>query len=266
MDYPKAKKKYGQNFLIDSNILDKIIKLTKPSQKTIIEIGPGTGLLTEPLLEKAKEVHAFEIDDEMIIFLNEKFKVRSNFFLTHEDILKINLTDYMNQHSIEEVEVVANLPYYISSKIIFNLLQESKIISISIMLQKELVERINAKLRTKDYGRFTVAINTFFDIEDFFIVGKNSFKPVPGVDSAFIKLNRKSTIKNLNEVDQYLDFIKQCFSNRRKQLLNNLKPNELFYNKTKQYIAENTLSVTIRAEELSVEEYLRIWEGIRKEI
>ncbi len=266
MDYPKAKKKYGQNFLIDSNILDKIIDLTKPKQKTIIEIGPGTGLLTEPLLMNAKEVHAFEIDDDMIIFLNNKFKNNHNFFLTHNDILKIDLSKYMKEFNLNEVEVIANLPYYISSKIIFNLLQESKITSISIMLQKELVERINAKLRTKDYGRFTVAINTFFDVEDSFIVGKNSFKPVPSVDSAFIKLNRKNIIKDLQEIEQYLDFIKLCFSNRRKQLLNNLKPNELFYNKTKQYIAENTLSITIRAEELSVEEYLRIWEEIRKEI
>ncbi len=265
MNFPRAKKKFGQNFLIDTNILDKIIELTKPSDKQIIEIGPGTGLLTSPLLDQAEQLHAFEIDDEMIPFLKNKFKDKTNFFLTHDDILKVDLAKYLNDNNLHQIEVIANLPYYISSKIIFNLVEVNRISSVSIMLQKELVERINAKPRTKDYGRFTVAINTFFEVENFFIVSKNSFNPIPGVDSAFIKLNRKNNLSIENN-NLYLEYIKLCFSNRRKQLLNNLKANELFYNKTKEYIIENDLTLQIRAEELKVNDYLNIWQKIEKEI
>ena len=261
MNYPSAKKKYGQNFLIDQNILNKIILLSESDKSDVIEIGPGTGLLTEKLLAKSNSVHAFEIDLDMVSYLNQFLK-NDKLILNHLDILKADLNDYIKSNNLKNVIVVANLPYYISTKIIFMLLEVEKIVSINIMLQKELIERITSKKDNKTFGRLTVSINSFFNVENYFIVGRNSFKPSPNVDSGFIKLKKLDIL--IENHHTYMDFVKLSFSNRRKQLLNNLKTNQIFYNFTKEYLTKNNYSIYSRPENVSVDGYKEIWRNIIK--
>ncbi len=261
----KTKKKFGQNFLMDKNILDKIILLSKPNKKNIIEIGPGTGNLTKYILkEEPKKLLAFEIDEDLIPLLKDEFSSSKNFKLISSDFLKVNLEEIIEEEFFgENVDVIANLPYYISSRIIFKLLENPQVNSIGIMLQKELVERIVSKPSTKAYGRFSVALNSFYEIEDYFIVSRNVFNPVPKVDSAFIKLNKRKVFPK--DIKNYLEFIKLSFAQKRKTFLNSLKTNELFYNITYKYLVKQNYDLKIRAESLSYKEFINIYEEIEKE-
>ncbi len=256
------KKKYGQNFLQDQNILKKIIALSEPNDFNVIEIGPGSGQLSEFLFAaQPKFLDLYEIDADLIPLLQNRFiHQKGNWRLNHMDFIKSDLNQILEL--TEEYKVVANLPYYISTKIIFKLLPFTNIISINIMLQKELVDRINAKVSTKEYGRFSVAINSFYQVVDSFIVSRNVFEPAPNVDSAFIRLDRMESFTS--RVDDYLEFVKQAFAARRKTLLNNLKNNDFFYNLTKEYLSSKNLSLSLRAENLSVNDFQAIWSLIEK--
>ena len=246
-----AKKKYGQNFLIDNNILDKLVKLSKVDNNYIIEIGPGTGKLTRKLLNKPiKSLLAFEIDLDMVELLYD-LKKDERFRLVHQDFLKIDLNSYLDKD--KNYEVVANLPYYISSKIIFSLLKQKNILSLNIMLQQELVDRIVSKPSTKAYGRFSVAINSFFTPNGTIFVTRNVFRPVPNVDSEFIRLEKQKLFTT--RIDDYLEYIKLVFSSKRKTLLNNLRKTPLFYDLTKEYFINNKFKLDIRAEAITVTQF-----------
>ncbi len=253
----KFKKKYGQNFLQDQNTLNKIINLAQPNGFNVIEIGPGDGQLSAFLFEACPTfLDLYEIDPDLIPLLKKRFanQDKQNWRLNNLDFIKTNLNEILT--SDQEYKVVANLPYYISTKIIFKLLPFTNIISINIMLQKELVDRIRANPSTKAYGRFSIAINSFYQVVDSFIVSRNVFEPTPNVDSAFIRLDRIESFTN--RIDDYLEFVKQSFSSRRKTLLNNLKTNDFFYNLTKEYLSSKNLSLNLRAENLSVEDFKSI--------
>lgn len=256
------KKQFGQNFISDKNLLKAIVREgdIMPNDE-VLEIGPGAGSLTEELLQSAKKVVSYEIDKELIPVLSQKFEGKDNFTLINCDIMKANIED-IEKNFEGEYSLVANLPYYITSPIIFKFLrQATRLKSLYIMVQKEVGERICSKFGTKDYGVFSVIVDSYCYPKITRIVPRNMFFPVPNVDSCMVKLDidkSKYTIANRVEFEE---FIKACFVMRRKKLTNNLEKN-LTLSKTEiaQKLESLGFSPDIRAEELTTEQFITIFD------
>ena len=258
-------KKYGQNFLIDTHVLDKIMKAADiGSEDLAIEVGPGIGTLTQYLCENAKNVAAIEIDDMLIPILNDTLSEYDNIEIIHDDVLKVDIGSVIEKYgSCRKVKVVANLPYYITTPIIMSLF-ESKvpIDSITVMVQKEVAERMQAKPGTKDYGALSLAVQYYADAKIVANVPPNCFMPRPNVGSAVIHLKKHET--NPYEVkDEKLLFkiIRASFNQRRKTLQNGLKnAQDLPYSKDEilQAIRESGLDEGIRGEKLSLEQFVTL--------
>lgn len=266
-----ANKRYGQNFLIDDNILNNIVESADINENTlVIEIGPGLGNLTEYLLEKSAYMVLIEIDKKMLQILEDRFTTKKDkFYLLNEDILKVDIDkliseiEFKNNCKYESIKVVANLPYYITTPIIFQLLQSStKIQDIIVMVQKEVADRMESKPNTKDYSILTLMVEYYSNANIQFIVPKDSFIPAPNVTSAVIKLCRKNdNLLNKKEEKVLFELIHKAFAKRRKKMLNSLYM-ENFQNLDKSELQpifnELVLDENTRAEQLSLEEYVRI--------
>lgn len=262
-----AKKGFGQNFLIDDNILHAIVEAGDvENTDTIFEIGPGLGNLTHYLLERADKVVAFEIDNDMINILNERFAKNNNFTVVNEDIMKVDLEKFFDN---KKVKVIANLPYYITTPILFRLLEYKQHISkIVIMVQKEVADRLLAKPHSKDYGVLTVNTNYVCDIKRVVNVPNTSFIPTPNVTSSVVAL--EINLDKLSKIDNekvLIKLVKASFLARRKKLLNSLINSKAF-NLTKEHYQEILKSIRLtenaRAEELSVEQFIELANIINK--
>ena len=207
------RKKWGQNFLIDKNIIQKIIRIINPTANNLIlEIGPGNGAMTIPLSKKVKEIHAVEIDP---LLFNKLFKMKiKNLTLFNKDILKWENKGF--NYNI----IFGNVPYNISSQIIFKFLNKNNWDTMILMLQKELAYRIVSKHNSREYGRISVMVLTFCDVSIEANISKNVFFPKPKVDSSIIKFKKKKQEIDYNDFSL---FIKKCFKQRRKKIKNNLK-------------------------------------------
>ena len=268
-----ANKRYGQNFLIDDNILQGIVSAADiTGEDLVIEIGPGLGNLTEYILNTAKYGLLVEIDPKMIAVLEDRFKDRTNYTLLNEDILKVDIDTLVEKIKIEKgidfkgVKVVANLPYYITTPIIFQLLEDSNCIeSITVMVQKEVAERMTADSHSKEYGILTIMVDYFSNANIDIIVPNSSFIPEPGVTSAVITLkkNRKYEVKNEKV---FFELVHKAFAQRRKKMTNSLSSNN-FNNMSKQEIEDLftkcELSLTTRAEELETIDFVNIANNIK---
>lgn len=267
------KKSLGQNFLIEPNILKKIIDVSQiDTQTNVIEIGPGIGALTQFLLRTAHHVLAFEIDDRLIPILKDTLSEFNNFTLINQDILKVDLLNEVQKQldMTKKLSVVANLPYYITTPIILSLL-ESKlpIDTFVMMMQKEVAQRMSATPKSKAYGSLTIAIQYYMHSEIAFIVPKTVFSPQPNIDSAILKLTRRKEplVKVINE-NAFFDLVRASFVQRRKTFWNNLIN---FYGKSdnvKQWI-EHALKVcnilpNVRAEALTIEQFADLSNGLEK--
>lgn len=257
------KKKFGQNFLVDQNILQKIVEIPTINCSTlVVEIGPGLGSLTEHLLEKAKHVLAYEIDNELVKILSESFN-KSNITIIGDDFLKRDLDLDIESLNIEylNVVVVANLPYYITTPIILKIIEESKIIKeIVVMTQLEVARRITSNHSTKDYNSLSVAIQYKTKAEIAMKVPKNVFIPAPNVDSAIVKLTIIDDIKEKPESEEHFyNLVRSSFKQRRKTLVNNLHSRyEVEKTNLISYLEELDLNGQIRAENLSVSDFVRL--------
>ena len=268
----KANKRYGQNFLIDDNILESIVEVSEITSKDlIIEIGPGLGNLTEYILNKAAYALLVEIDSKMIKVLTDRFKDYDNYTLLNEDILKVSIDEMINkiekQKNIkfEKVKIVANLPYYITTPIIFKLLQDENSISdITVMVQKEVALRMVAKNNSKDYGILTLMIEYFCDANIKLDVSPNSFIPPPNITSSVILLKKNKKYKVNNE-KLLFELIHKAFAQRRKKMINSLEANK-FNNMSKKEIEELFFKCGIdfntRAEQLDINQYISIVNNI----
>ena len=268
-----ANKRYGQNFLIDDNILQGIVSAADITKEDlVIEIGPGLGNLTEYILNTAKYGLLVEIDPKMIAVLEDRFKDRTNYTLLNEDILKVDIDTLVEKIKSEKgidfkgVKVVANLPYYITTPIIFQLLEDSNCIeSITVMVQKEVAERMTADSHSKEYGILTIMVDYFSNANIDIIVPNSSFIPEPGVTSAVITLkkNRKYEVKNEKV---FFELVHKAFAQRRKKMTNSLSSNN-FNNMSKQEIEDLftkcELSLTTRAEELETIDFVNIANNIK---
>ena len=265
MEKLKAKKSLGQNFLQDETVLAKIIKYADLNdQDVVLEIGPGKGALTELLAEKCKKVLAIELDDRLIPVLEENFQYDENVEIIHDDILKINLPELVEQKvfskEAKSYKVIANIPYYITAPII-RLLLETKFppSEIMLMVQKEVVERITAKKGAMSI--LAVSVQYYAKAEYLFTVSKNSFDPVPKVDSAVIKIqsNVKRQTSNEEEIKKFFRIVRAGFSAKRKTLENNLS-NGLHIDKKEalEKIESIGFVKNTRAQELGVEDWKKL--------
>jgi 16S rRNA (adenine1518-N6/adenine1519-N6)-dimethyltransferase len=221
------KKSLGQNFLIDTNILRRIVDFSEVNENTgTIEIGPGIGALTEQLARSSKQVVAFEIDQRLLPILSDTLSPYDNVKIIHQDVLAADVQGVIDTEftDINDIMVVANLPYYVTTPIIMKLLEEKlPIRGIVCMLQKEVADRISASPGTKDYGSLSIAVQYYTKAETVMIVPKTVFVPQPNVDSAVIRLTRRETpaVEVQNE-DFFFQVTKASFAQRRKTILNNL--------------------------------------------
>lgn len=268
----KANKRFGQNFLIDDNVLESIVENSNITQNDlVIEIGPGLGNLTEYILDRAKFTVLVEIDKNMIDILNDRFEGNDNYVLLNEDILKVSLDKYVEKLKEEKnidfdnVKVVANLPYYITTPILFKLLQDEECVDeIMVMVQKEVADRMVANPETKDYGILTLMIDYLSEADIKIVVPNSSFIPAPNVTSAVIglKKRKKYTVKNEKIL---FELIHSSFAKRRKKMINSLQMSNFngFNKKQIEEIFEKCdIDFNTRAEELPIEKYIEITEKI----
>ncbi|WHY77673.1 16S rRNA (adenine(1518)-N(6)/adenine(1519)-N(6))-dimethyltransferase RsmA [Neobacillus sp. WH10] len=261
------KKSLGQNFLIDTNILKKIVSFANLNENSgAIEIGPGIGALTEQLARTSKKVVAFEIDQRLLPILNDTLSPYENVKIVHKDVLEADIQVVMEEEfkGIDDIMVVANLPYYVTTPIIMKLLEDRlPIRGIVCMLQKEVADRISAKPGTKDFGSLSIAIQYYTEAETVMIVPKTVFVPQPNVDSAVIRLiKREQPAVTVKDEAFFFQVTKASFAQRRKTLLNNLT-SQLPEGKQKKEEILAALHVsgvepTRRGETLSLEEFGRL--------
>lgn len=263
------KKSLGQNFLIDTNILGRIVDhagLTE--QSGAIEIGPGIGALTEQLARRSQKVVAFEIDQRLLPILEETLAPYPNITIIHQDVLKANVANVITEQfaEVEDIMVVANLPYYVTTPIIMRLLEEKlPIRGIVVMLQKEVADRIAAKPGSKEYGSLSIAVQYYTVPETVMIVPKTVFVPQPNVDSAVIRLTvREKPAVEVKDEAFFFTVTRASFAQRRKTILNNLT-NQLPAGKEKKEkivaaLSEANIDPSRRGETLSIEEFARLSE------
>lgn len=252
----KFSKSLGQNFLIDDTVLYDIVNGAEVGEDDlVIEIGPGVGTLTRVLLEKAKKVCSIELDSRLIPILSEELKEYSNFQLIHEDALKVDFNKIIGQE--KSVKVVANLPYYVTTPIISNLLTGGyKFKSLTIMIQKEVAERIDAKPGCKDYGALTLLVQYFCNTKILRKVSPGCFIPSPKVDSMVIRLERTETPKvHVEDEKLFFRVVRDAFSMRRKTLWNGLKNIGLDKEKLQYAFEKANIDPKRRGETLSIEEF-----------
>lgn len=259
-----ANKDLGQNFLIDDNVIENIVESAEINEKDfVIEIGPGLGTLTSRLVEKAGKVIAIELDKKMLQILNDRFALYNNFSFINEDVLKVDLNNLIQQENTQNytVKIVANLPYYITTPIVMKLLEEKlNIESITVMIQKEVADRLTETPGGKNTGAITYCVYYYAEPQEVLTVPNTSFVPEPKVNSEVIKLNiRKEPPVALRDEKIFFKVVKASFMQRRKTLLNGLANAGIASKeKLKEILQELNLSENVRGESLSIEQFAEI--------
>ncbi|PTF78770.1 16S rRNA (adenine(1518)-N(6)/adenine(1519)-N(6))-dimethyltransferase RsmA [Staphylococcus chromogenes] len=265
------KKSLGQNFLIDVNIINKIIDASGIDERTgVIEVGPGMGSLTEQLAKNAKKVLAFEIDQRLIPVLKETLSPYDNVSVINEDILKANVAEAIHTHlsDCDKIMVVANLPYYITTPILLSLLEaDLNIDGYVVMMQREVGERLNAAVGTKAYGSLSIVAQYYTETSRVLTVPKTVFMPPPNVDSIVVKLMKRSTpIVQVENTAQFFKMTKGAFSQRRKTIFNNYQNLFVEGKSVKSDIMAWLEAAGIdpkrRGETLSIQEYARLYDEL----
>lgn len=263
----RANKNLGQNFLIDDYVVENIVNSACIGEDDlVIEIGPGLGTLTDKLLEKAKKVICVELDEKMVEILKDRFILYKNIEIINDDILKIDLDAIIKKakevDNIKNAKIVANLPYYITTPIVMKLLEDKlDIESITIMIQKEVADRLIEKPGGKNTGAITYAVNYYSEPEGLIEVPNTSFIPEPEVTSKVLKLTiRKVPPVEVKNPDIMFKIIKSAFMQRRKTLLNALVNNKIFASKEEgiNFLQELNMNIDIRGEKLTLEDYAKI--------
>ena len=253
MENFKYKKSYGQNFLNDNHILEKIVESANIKENSlVIEVGPGSGALTKYLSKVSQNVLAYEIDDRLEDILDDNLSTCHNVEVIYDDFLNRDIKEDIEKYSYDNIYVVANIPYYITTPIILKLI-ESKIEykSITLMVQKEVGERFTAKVGTKEYSSITVFLNYYYNVEKLFLVSRNSFTPKPNVDSIVISLIKKENKINVIDEKMFFEIVRASFQFKRKNIKNNLKKYDL--EKINKVLSKYHYDLTVRAEKLTVD-------------
>lgn len=258
----KFKKKYGQNFIKDENLINKIVDSAEISKDSlVIEIGPGMGALTTKILNKCKQGIIYEIDVELKEYLEDKLNKYNNYELIFEDFLEANVKNKLKEFDYKELLIVANLPYYITTPIIKKIIEDEILADkIVIMIQKEVADRFSAKVNTKDYSSLTVFLNYYYDTKKLFNVSKNMFYPKPEVDSSVILMSKKKENEKIEDINKFNKLVKDSFKYKRKNLRNNLKEYNL--EKIDLILKKYNLSLNSRAENIPLNVFVEIANNI----
>ena len=254
----KIKKYYGQNFITDENVINKIVDNCDIDNDTfIIEIGPGIGSLTYKLALKAQHVLCYEIDDTVKSILYDNLKNVHNFDVIFKDFLKSNVNDDLKKYQYKKLFIVANLPYYITTPIIIKIIEDRiNVDKIVVMVQKEVGNRFKALPNTKEYGSLSVFLNYYFNIRKIMDVSRNIFLPKPNVDSIVVEFTKKEIKYKVKDEKIFFQLIRDSFKQKRKTLRNNLKGYDL--PKIENVLSKYNMDLSIRAEQLSIEIFVEI--------
>lgn len=259
----RAKKRLGQNFLVDQNIIQRIVDSINPgSDDQIIEIGPGLGALTRPVLERVNRLDVIEFDHDIIPKLRLNCSFDENLVIHENDVLKFDFSEFhANRDNHQLLRVIGNLPYNISTPVLFHLLNHRHVIKdMHFMLQKEVVDRITANPGSKSYGRLSVMIQAYFEATALFIVPPESFEPAPKVDSAILRLKPIThTAETTPDYKVLEQLVRTAFSQRRKTLRNTLK--KLC---TDEQLEQAGIDPSLRPESVTLEQYLELHEILKK--
>ncbi|WP_311163924.1 16S rRNA (adenine(1518)-N(6)/adenine(1519)-N(6))-dimethyltransferase RsmA [Streptococcus cristatus] len=268
------KKSFGQNFLTDTNILQKIVDTAEIDKRVnVIEIGPGIGALTEFLAESAAEVMAFEIDERLVPILADTLRDFDNVTVVNQDILKVDLAQYIAEFKNPDlpIKVVANLPYYITTPILMHLIESGIPFSeFVVMMQREVADRISAQPNTKAYGSLSIAVQYYMTAKVAFIVPRTVFVPAPNVDSAILKMVRRDQpAVEVQDEKFFFKVSKASFVHRRKTLWNNLTSH---FGKSEETKAKLTaaleqaeLSPSVRGEALTLADFARLADALKEQ-
>ena len=256
------KKKFGQNFIVDKNIIHSIISKSKIDKDTlVIEIGPGAGSLTTELDKVSGHVLAYEIDKTLKPVL-EKHNL-NNTTIIYEDFLKRNVEEDLKNYNYKKTYVVANLPYYITTPIIIKLIEDKlNIDKIVVMVQKEVGDRFKAVPNTKEYNSLSIFLNYYYTVEKLLDVSKNVFIPKPNVDSIVVAFTKKENKVKVDNEQIFFKLVRDSFKQKRKTLKNNLKGYNL--EKVEEVLKSHNLDLTIRAEALPIEIFAEITNNLNK--
>lgn len=252
------KKKFGQNFIIDENIIKSIITKSDIDENTlVIEIGVGAGALTIGLSQFAKNVLCYEIDETLKQVLDVTLKNEKNVDIIYKDFLQADIKNDIKKYEYKKIYVIANLPYYITTPIIMRII-ESKIDvdKIVIMVQKEVGDRFKARPNTKDYNSLSVFLNYYFDIKKLLDVSRNVFMPKPNVDSIVVEFKKKENIYKVKNEDFFFRLIRDSFVQKRKTIRNNLKGYDL--DKIETVLKKHNFDLSVRAEQLPIEVFVEL--------
>ena len=254
------KKKYGQNFLKNESIPQKIVNVAKIKEDSlVIEIGPGAGIMTKIIAANpnVKQVLSYEIDESLEEVLDEALIGLDNVKVIYDDFLNRDIKNDLSKYSYSNLYVIANLPYYITTPIIMKLIDANiDLEKIVIMIQKEVADRFSAKPKNKEYGSITVFLNYYFDIKKEFDVSRNLFTPKPNVDSIVISLSRKNEKYEVKNKEVFFKLVRDSFKFKRKTIRNNLKGYDL--EKIEKVLNKYHLDLTVRAEHLPIEVFIDI--------
>lgn len=252
------KKKFGQNFIIDENIINNIISKANIDKETlVIEIGPGAGSLTYGLAKAAKNVLCYEIDKALEDILNGNLLGINNVEVIYEDFLKANVVESIKKYSYKKLYVVANLPYYITTPIIMKLIEDSiNVDKIVIMVQKEVGDRFKASPGSKDYSSLSIFLKYYFNISKIMDVSKNVFIPKPNVDSIVVEFTKQNSKIDVKNEEIFFKLVRDSFRQKRKTIRNNLIDYDL--DKVLEVLQKNGYDLSVRAEQLSIEVFAAI--------
>lgn len=252
------KKSFGQNFIVDKNIIDNIIKFSLVDKDTmVIEIGPGAGSLTTALAASSKSVLCYEIDDSLKDVLSDSLNNFDNVDIIYQDFLKANVSETLKKYNYDKLYVIANLPYYITTPIITKIIEDKlNVDKIVIMVQKEVGDRLKAQPGSKDYNSLSIYISYYFNVKKLMDVSRNVFLPKPNVDSIVIELSKKENKYKLKNETVFFKLVRDSFVQKRKTLRNNLKAYDL--NIIETVLNKYGYDLSVRAENLSIDVFVDI--------
>ena len=252
------KKMFGQNFIIDENVISNIITKSQIDKDTlVIEIGPGAGSLTYALARHAKNVLCYEIDTTLKDLLEENLSEYNNVEIIFQDFLKSNVIEDIKKYNYKKLYVVANLPYYITTPIIIKFIEdEVPVDKLVVMVQKEVGDRFKATPNTKEYNSLSIYLNYYFDVKKILDVSKNVFIPKPNVDSIVVEFSKKESLYNLTNKKVFFKLVKDSFTQKRKTIKNNLKNYNL--DKIEEILKKYNFNLSVRAEQLPIEVFVDI--------
>ena len=254
----KFKKKFGQNFLKDINVVKKIVRSAEIDGKSlVIEVGPGGGIMTRELSMVADNVLAYEIDEELKEEHDKRLGDRDNITILFQDFLESDIVKDVEKYDYDKLYFVSNVPYYITTPIILKLIDSGlRFEKIVMMVQKEVGDRFSTKSGNKEYGSITVLLNYFYNIKKEFFVSRKQFVPEPNVDSVIISFSEKSDKLSLNDFKFFEKLVRDSFQYKRKTLRNNLKGYDL--DKVSIVLEKHGKDLNVRAEALDVEVFVEI--------